>query len=129
MRGQALDFLDSNKECSDWLNSGGGNAHQLLSDVPILLQPTSDGSSVGGSTSGKPGSPIFVASGGGFYAAGGGSVGGFAAGTYGARMTILFHELSHQLNIPGFVNDGGLDTAAANRSLANTQLLLQHCIF
>jgi hypothetical protein len=127
MRGPALEYLNSDKDCLHWLNSGGGNAYQLLSKVPLLLQSTRPGSSIGGST-GEPGSPINVSSGGAFYASGGGSIGGFAAGTYGARMTIILHELAHQLFIPGFVDDGGLDTAAAERSINNTSLLRQHCL-
>lgn len=129
MRGNALDFIDNNNECSGWLNSGGGNAHDLMSNVPInVVNVPSVTVPFDAQTSSNPKAPIEVNSQGRFYAGSQNQdpVGGkYQPGTYGARMTILFHELSHKLNIPGFLNDA-FSPAQSER---NTQLLLQHCIF
>ena len=132
MRGAALELIDSNSECSAWLNSGGGNAHELMSTVEILLyKPTMGATNYGGFTSSRPNSPISVSSSGPFYARSGQTLVGapYKAGTYGARITILLHELAHQLNIPGFVDDGSLSDLSGVKSANNTKLLLQHCIF
>ena len=131
MRDAALSVIDNNSECSDWLNSGGGNAHQIMSTVPILLDrdPATVHNHDDASTTPDPKTPIFVNAQGHFYA---NSVnqeplaGRYLPGTYGARMTILLHEIAHKLNIPGFANDGMLHQG---QSEINTQLLLQHCFF
>jgi hypothetical protein len=129
MRVDALNFIDNNKECSVWLNSGGGNAHDLMSNVPIILVNASarDRNPADGQTSSNPKAPIEVVAQGRFYtnSVRGDPIFGYQPGSWGARMTILLHELSHKLNIPKFLNDG----FSIPQSETNTQLLLQHCIF
>jgi hypothetical protein len=81
-----------------------------------------------GETSLSPNAPIEVNAQGRFYGRSFNQdpVGGkYMPGTYGARMTIVFHELAHHLNIPGFRPDG-IDVG---QSMKNTTLLLQHCVF
>lgn len=129
MRGDALSFIDNNKECADWLNSGGGNAHDLMSNIPIVRVDIRDPiNPPDAQTGGGPKAPIEVVAQGRFYAhsVNGDPVAGrYQPGSWGARMTILFHELSHHLNIPGFLDDG----FSVRQSMKNTELLLQHCIF
>ena len=80
-RKSVLDYLKSDSDCLHWLNSGGGNAYQLMSNVEIRSGPSSGP----GWTFGSPGNPlpIFVGSEGPFYARNGGGVTGapFEAGT------------------------------------------------
>ena len=129
MREGALNFIDNNKQCSEWLNSGGGNAHDLMSNVPITLVNASarDLNPADGQTSTNPRAPIEVVAQGRFYAnsARGDSLYGYQPGSWGARMTILLHELAHKLNIPKILQD----SFSIPQSEKNTQLLLQHCIF
>jgi RHS repeat-associated protein len=129
MRLPVLNYLKSDKDCLHWLNSGGGDAYKLMSTVPILLDPKSE---TPGWTQGSLGDPqpIYVGAWGPFYASSipPGVAGSSAKpGTQRIRMTILLHELAHQLGIHGFVDDGRWDTGPA-QSEANTKLLLKHCL-
>jgi hypothetical protein len=51
-------------------------------------------------------------------------LGDYAAGSLGAQMTILLHELGHKVQPPGFIP---YDASKAGDSDKNTQAVLEHC--
>ena len=117
-----LNIVGDKNTCSDWLNQGTGNAYQIMSNVPIIKE-TAD-PSVGASTmAGDAKSPINVNPNGAFYNGPvAPTVGPYQPGSFGARMTILIHELAHKVLAPGMDNRPVIEN-----SNANTQLVLQHC--
>jgi hypothetical protein len=53
------------------------------------------------------------------------SVGGFSAGSFGAQMVILLHEVAHKVVPPGFISNDA-DTPGASEK--NTQTVVDHCL-
>ena len=131
-RNAVLKILDANNDCSKWFNSGTGSAHDIMSNVPILLGNPSSGSLPGpdASTFAGPAGPITIAPDERFYpiqySKNGLPIGGaYQPGSYGARMTILLHELAHKVNL--IPNDGPLSEGPSNQSDINTQNVMTHC--
>lgn len=128
LRKSVVDLLKDKNGCSDWFNQGTGNAVDLMSRVPILsYTPKDPYPGMPDAGTGSPGSPINVNSLGRFYTSryNQGSIGDlYRPGTPGAQLTILLHELAHQILPPGFVGD---DASTADASDNNTLLLLKHC--
>src|SRR4029077_10386262 len=78
-------------------------------------------------TGNNPQTPIYVNNLGRFYTDryNSNSVGGFSAGSFGARSVILLHEVAHKVNPPGFIASDA-DTPGATEK--NTQLVIEHCL-
>jgi len=136
-RNGVLAILDSKNDCAKWFNTGTGSAHDIMSNVPINLGNPSTGP-LGGpvaDTPQGPAGPITVYPDGGFYNNGGlvgakcnyvtgDCTGGYRAGSYGARMIILLHELAHKVYL---IPCDNCINSATNQSDINTQTVMKHC--
>ena len=99
-----------------------------MSQVAILLYDPKEVSydMPDASTGSYSQTPIYVNSLGRFYTDRYNSnlIGGYSAGSPGAREVILLHELAHKILPPGFVGD---DAGTPGASEKNTTLVLQNC--
>jgi hypothetical protein len=105
-RDDGIAIVSHKNNCSAWLNQGtGGNAAQIITNVPTLNYI--DDPVIGGKTLGTPTPPISINIKGPFYGSNHDAppVGGYQAGTFGARMFIFVHELAHKVLAPGFDNN------------------------
>jgi len=144
IRDAVLKIIDGKNPCADWFKTGKGNAHTIMSKVPIELGnptsgplPSEDASTPAGPAGAitvrpderfypdrysKSGIPV-----GGVPDHDGNYSGGYEPGSYGARMIILLHELAHKVFDPSdFPNDGKID-ARTDQSEINTQTVMKHC--
>jgi RHS repeat-associated protein len=122
-------LLRAKNECSNWFNKGTGSAADIMSHVPILLYTPKEPyyGMPDANTGDNPQTPIYVNSLGRFYTDryNSNSVGGFSAGSFGARSVTLLHELAHKVNPPGIIpNDAGTPGASEK----NTQMVIDHCL-
>jgi RHS repeat-associated protein len=132
MRSRVLKILDAKNDCSDWFKTGTGSAHDIMSNVPILLGNPTPGP-LGGpdaDTRQGPEGPITVAPDERFYTVQYSKknipVGGvYSPGSFGARMILLLHELAHKVNL--VPPDGPLAEAPLNQSDINTENVMKHC--
>jgi len=133
LRSKVVAILRAVNDCSNWFNKGTGSAADVMSNVPItLFTPTRPSpiphENADAITTSSPQSPISVSSIGRFYPDSANQllVGGkFAPGSFGAQMVILFHELGHKINPPGFTNDSVYDPGASEK---NTRLVIDNCL-
>jgi RHS repeat-associated protein len=138
LRKMIWDLLMGTNDCASWLDNGDkGSAAELMRVVPITLaneneeQPLSNPADA--TTTANPKGSIDVDRWGRFYSdSGNGLLIGdrYSAGSIGARMVILLHELGHKLNPKGFqvdVGPGPLYMPDKPKSDANTQLVIDHC--
>jgi hypothetical protein len=127
-RKPVVDILRAKNPCSDWFNQGTGSAANVMSQVAIVLYTSKDPypDMPDANTGESPQTPIYVNSLGRFYTDryNPALVGAYKAGSPGAQMVILLHELAHKVMPPGFVGDDA-DTPGASDK--NTQSLLEHC--
>jgi hypothetical protein len=131
MRSSLVKLLSAKNPCSDWFNQGTKSALNIISNVPILeytpKNPYFD--MPDGNTGQNPETPIYVNSLGRFNTNRYNSnlVGGlYSAGSPGAQIVILLHELAHKVNPPGFTADDA-DTPGNSASNKNTQMVIDHC--
>jgi RHS repeat-associated protein len=135
LRSNVVALLRAKNDCSDWFKKGTGSAADIMSHVPInLVAPESTRVIPGADawTGPAPTDPIVVDRHGRFYpdSNNGNDVGPFRPGTYGARMTILLHELAHKVLPPGFISndDPILGGAKPGTSEKNTETVIAHCL-
>jgi RHS repeat-associated protein len=133
LRDLIIAVLRGKNDCSNWFNQGNGSAADVMSHVSIRLVNNTENPPVlnpaDASTYADPSAPIDVDRWGRFYpdSNNGLLVGGvYGAGTLGARMVILLHELAHKIMPPGFTPDGRL-TDPADASDKNTARVMEHC--
>ncbi len=133
LRDLIIAVLRGKNDCSDWFNKGTGSAPDIMSNVPIRLVHDTEKPPVlnpaDASTFEDPTAFIEVDRWGRFYADGNNGllVGGvYPAGSLGARMVILLHELAHKVNPPDFTHDGRL-TDPSDASEKNTDRVMKHC--
>lgn len=133
LRDLVIAVLRGKNDCSDWFKKGKGSAPDVMSNVRILLVHNTDKPPVlnpaDASTYEDPMSPIEVDRWGRFYSDSNNGIlvgGVYPAGSLGARMVIMLHELAHQIQPPGFTHDGRL-TDPADASEKNTTRVMEHC--
>jgi len=121
-------LLRAKNDCSAWFNKGTGSAADIMSHVPInLYTPKNPYYDMPDASPGINPPAIYVNSLGRFYTDryNWNSVGGFSAGSFGARSLILLHELAHIVSPPGFI---GSDADTPGASEKNTQMVIDHCL-
>ena len=128
LRKTLVDLLRAKNDCSNWFNQGTGSPADIISHVPInLYTPKNPSYNMPDAGAGISPPAIYVNSLGRFYTDrwNSSSVGGFSAGSFGARSVILLHELAHIVSPPEFI---GSDAGTPGTSEKNTQMVVDHCL-